>query len=441
MLHKIIIANRGEIALRILRACKELDIKTVAIHSTIDKNLKHVFLADETICIGLPEPKNSYLNIPAIISAAEITKSTAIHPGYGFLSENANFAEQVEKSGFIFIGPKASTIKLMGNKILAIKTMKKMGIQCILGSSYLSLNDIKKNINIANNIGYPLIIKSAYGGGGQNMYIIHNDKDLISSLNFIKTEEKITNNHYSIYIEKYLDNPRHIEIQIIADNYGNVVTLYERDCSIQRRYQKVIEEAPVLNINNDLLKSIRDKCIEVCIAINYRGVGTFEFLYKDNMFYFIEMNTRIQVEHTVTEMITGIDIVKEQLLIALGQPLSIKQNDINVLGHAIECRINAEDSDKFIPSAGKINYFHPPGGLGIRWESHIYSGYKIPVYYDSMIGKLICFGKNRNISILRMKNALNELIIDGINTNIEFINSIINNSYFQQQGMFNTKYL
>ncbi|MCV2525308.1 MAG: acetyl-CoA carboxylase biotin carboxylase subunit [Candidatus Lightella neohaematopini] len=441
MLHKIIIANRGEIALRILRACKELNIKTVAVYSTIDKNLKHVFLADETICIGLPEPKNSYLNIPAIISAAEITKSTAIHPGYGFLSENANFAEQVEKSGFIFIGPKASTIRLMGNKILARKTMKKMGIQCILGSSYLSLDDTKKNINIANNIGYPLIIKSAYGGGGQNMYIIHNDKDLISSLNFIKTEEKITNNRYSIYVEKYLDNSRHIEVQIIADNYGNVVTLYERDCSIQRRYQKIIEEAPVFNIDNNLLKSIRDKCIEVCIAINYRGVGTFEFLYKDNMFYFIEMNTRIQVEHTVTEMITGIDIVKEQLLIALGQPLSIKQNDINILGHAIECRINAEDSDKFVPSAGRINYFHPPGGLGIRWESHIYSGYKVPIYYDSMIGKLICFGKNRNISILRMKNALDELIINGINTNIKFINLIINNSYFQQQGMFNIKHL
>ncbi|MCV2518463.1 MAG: acetyl-CoA carboxylase biotin carboxylase subunit [Candidatus Lightella neohaematopini] len=441
MSYKIVIANRGEIALRILRACKELGIKTVAIHSTIDKNLKHVFLADETICIGLPEPKNSYLNIPAIISAAEITKSTAIHPGYGFLSENANFAEQVEKSGFIFIGPKANTIRLMGNKILAIKTMKRMGIQCILGSNYLSLNDTKKNINIANNIGYPLIIKSVYGGGGQNMYIIHNDKDLISSLNLIKTEEKITSNHYSIYIEKYLDNPRHIEIQIIADNYGNVVTLYERDCSIQRRYQKIIEEAPVFNINSNLLKSIRDKCIEICIAINYRGVGTFEFLYQDNKFYFIEMNTRIQVEHTVTEMITGIDIVKEQLLIALGQPLSIKQSDINILGHAIECRINAEDSDKFIPSAGKINYFHPPGGLGVRWESHIYNGYKVPIYYDSMIGKLICFGKNRNISILRMKNALNELIIDGINTNIKFINSIINNSYFQQQGIFNTKCL
>ncbi|MCV2526058.1 MAG: acetyl-CoA carboxylase biotin carboxylase subunit [Candidatus Lightella neohaematopini] len=441
MLHKIIIANRGEIALRILRACKELDIKTVAIYSTIDKNLKHVFLADETICIGLPEPKNSYLNIPAIISAAEITKSTAIHPGYGFLSENANFAEQVEKSGFIFIGPKASTIRLMGNKILARKTMKKMGIQCILGSGYLSLDDTKKNISIANNIGYPLIIKSAYGGGGQNMYIVHNDKDLISSLNFIKTEEKITNSRYSIYIEKYLDNFRHIEVQIIADNYGNVVTLYERDCSIQRRYQKIIEEAPVFNIDNNLLKSIRDKCIEVCIAINYRGVGTFEFLYKDNMFYFIEMNTRIQVEHTVTEMITGIDIVKEQLLIALGQPLSIKQNDINILGHAIECRINAEDSNKFIPSAGRINYFHPPGGLGVRWESHIYSGYEVPIYYDSMIGKLICFGKNRNISILRMKNALDELIINGINTNIKFIDLIINNSYFQQQGMFNIKHL
>ncbi|MCV2508338.1 MAG: ATP-grasp domain-containing protein, partial [Candidatus Lightella neohaematopini] len=290
-----------------------------------------------------------------------------------------NFAEQVEKSGFIFIGPKSNTIRLMGNKILAIKTMRKMGIQCILGSSHLSLNDTKKNINIANNIGYPLIIKSAYGGGGQNMYIVYNDKDLISSLNFIKTEKKITNSHYSIYIEKYLDNPRHIEIQIMADNYGNVVTLYERDCSIQRRYQKIIEEAPVFNINSNLLKSIREKCIEVCIAINYRGVGTFEFLYKDNVFYFIEMNTRIQVEHTITEMITGIDIVKEQLLIALGQPLSIKQNDINILGHAIECRINAEDSDKFIPSAGKINYFHPPGGLGVRWESHIYNGYKVPI--------------------------------------------------------------
>ncbi|MCV2506221.1 MAG: acetyl-CoA carboxylase biotin carboxylase subunit [Candidatus Lightella neohaematopini] len=441
MLHKVIIANRGEIALRILRACKELNIKTVAIYSTVDKNLQHVFLADETICIGSPDPKDSYLNIPAIISAAEITASTAIHPGYGFLSENANFAEQVEKSGFIFIGPTASNIKLMGNKILAINTMKQMGIQCILGSSYLSLDDMKKNISIANNIGYPLIIKSAYGGGGQNMYIVHNDKDLIFSLNCIKTKEKIINNHDSIYIEKYLDNPRHIEIQIMADNYGNVITLYERDCSIQRRYQKIIEEAPVFNINNSLLNNIKNKCIEVCAAINYRGVGTFEFLYKDDMFYFIEMNTRIQVEHTVTEMITGIDIVKEQLLIAFGQPLSIKQHEINILGHAIECRINAEDSNKFIPSAGTINYFHPPGGLGIRWESHIYAGYKVPIYYDSMIGKLICFGKNRDIAVLRMKNALSELIIDGIDTNIQFINSIIHNSYFQQQGTFNIKYL
>ncbi|MCV2531047.1 MAG: acetyl-CoA carboxylase biotin carboxylase subunit [Candidatus Lightella neohaematopini] len=441
MLHKVIIANRGEIALRILRACKELNIKTVAIYSTVDKNLQHVFLADETICIGSPDPKDSYLNIPAIISAAEITAATAIHPGYGFLSENANFAEQVEKSGFIFIGPTASNIKLMGNKILAINTMQQMGIQCILGSSYLSLDDMKKNISIANNIGYPLIIKSAYGGGGQNMYIVHNDKDLIFSLNCIKTKEKIINNHDSIYIEKYLDNPRHIEIQIMADNYGNVITLYERDCSIQRRYQKIIEEAPVFNINNSLLNNIKNKCIEVCAEINYRGVGTFEFLYKDDMFYFIEMNTRIQVEHTVTEMITGIDIVKEQLLIAFGQPLSIKQHEINILGHAIECRINAEDSNKFIPSAGTINYFHPPGGLGIRWESHIYAGYKVPIYYDSMIGKLICFGKNRDIAVLRMKNALSELIIDGIDTNIQFINSIINNSYFQQQGIFNIKYL
>ncbi|MCV2525512.1 MAG: ATP-grasp domain-containing protein, partial [Candidatus Lightella neohaematopini] len=291
-------------------------------------------------------------------------------------------------------------------------------------------------------IGYSLIIKSAYGGGGQNMYIIYNDKDLISSLELIKTANKIINSYCSIYIEKYLDNPRHIEIQIIADNYGNVITLHERDCSIQRRHKKIIEEAPVFNINSNLLKKIKNKCIEVCIAINYRGVGTFEFLYKDDTLYFIEMNTRIQVEHTVTEMITGIDIVKEQLLVALGEPLSIKQSNINILGHAIECRINAEDpSNQFIPSAGKINHFHPPGGLGVRWESHIYTGYKVPTYYDSMIGKLICVGENRNIAILRMKNALNELIIDGINTNIKFIYSIIDNNYFQQQGIFNIKYL
>lgn len=431
MINKIIIANRGEIALRILRACKELNIKTVAIYSTIDRYQKHVLLADESICIGLPHPKNSYLNIPAIISAAEITGSDAIHPGYGFLSENANFAEQVENSGFIFIGPKPETIHLMGNKISAINTMKKIGVPCVPGSNESIKNNIKKNIQTAESIGYPIIIKSAHGGGGIGIKIAYNNKHLEEYINIIKNQSQLSLKNNEIYLEKYINKPRHIEIQIISDGQGNVIHLSERDCTIQHKHKKLIEEAPVLNINENAKKTIIKHCIKACKKINYRGVGTFEFLYKNNKFYFIEMNTRIQVEHTITEMITNIDIIKEQIKISSGCPLTLKQKNLKINGYAIECRINAEDPDKFIPNSGRITHFHAPGGLGVRWESHIYTGYKITNYYDSMIGKLITHGKNREIAIIKMKNALEELIIEGIKNNINLHKKIINNEKFK----------
>ncbi|ABF13828.1 acetyl-CoA carboxylase biotin carboxylase subunit [Candidatus Palibaumannia cicadellinicola] len=434
MLDKIVIANRGEIALRILRTCKELNIQTVAVHSTIDRDLKHVLLADETICIGPPPSIKSYLNIPAIISAAEITGSTAIHPGYGFLSENADFAEQVERSGFIFIGPKAETIRLMGDKVSAIKTMKKNGIPCIPGSDGPVSEDMHKNHAIAKLIGYPVIIKASGGGGGRGMRIVCNDQDLESSIRITRAEAKAVFSNDIVYMEKYLENPRHIEIQILADNQGNVIYLADRDCSMQRRHQKVLEEAPAPGITDELRRYIGERCAKACIEIGYRGAGTFEFLYEKGEFFFIEMNTRIQVEHPVTEMITGIDIIKEQLLIASGQPLSITQDKINILGHAVECRINAEDPNTFLPSPGKITRFHAPSGFGVRWESHIYASYSVPPYYDSMIGKLICFGENRNVAISRMKNALTELIIDSIKTNIDLQLKIINDENFQNGG-------
>lgn len=430
MIEKLVIANRGEIALRILRACKELGIKTVAVYSTADRYLKHVLLADETICIGPPCPSNSYLNIPAIISAAEITGSVAIHPGYGFLSENADFAEQVENSGFIFIGPSSENIRMMGDKISSINLMKNIGIPCIPGSDGPLKNCIKENIDIANSIGYPVIIKSSNGGGGLGIRIAHNDLELINSIKIVKLESKNLFNNDKIYMEKYLNNPRHIEIQVISDNV-NIIHLFERDCSIQVRYKKIIEEAPSLSINKDSLNSIFNLCIEACKKIGYKNVGTFEFLYYDEKFFFMEMNTRIQVEHTVTEMITGIDIVKEQIRIASGYKISINQNSIKKLGHAIECRINAEDCLNLLPSPGKVTRFHAPGGLGVRWESHIYTGYSVPSFYDSMIGKLICFGKNRREAIEKMKNALLELIIDGIKTNIDLHLKIINHEEFQ----------
>ncbi|UAJ65675.1 acetyl-CoA carboxylase biotin carboxylase subunit [Candidatus Schneideria nysicola] len=442
MLDKVVIANRGEIALRILRGCKELGIKTVAIHSTIDRDLKHVLLADETICIGPASPFKSYLNIPAIISAAEITGSIAIHPGYGFLSENADFAEQVEHSGFIFIGPKSEIIRLMGDKIAAIKFMKKIGIPCLPGSNGpINIENMEQNFKIAQSIGYPVIIKASHGGGGRALKVVYDKKELKSSILFVYTEAKSNFGNGLIYMEKYLKNPRHIEIQIIADGQGNAVSLFDRDCSVQRRHQKLIEEAPAMDIHNDLRDYISDFCIKACIEIGYCGVGTFEFLYENENFFFIEMNTRIQVEHPVTEMITGIDIIKEQLYIHSGQSLSFKQKDITISGHAIECRINAENSKTLLPSnPGKITRLHVPGGFGVRWESHIYTGYSISSYYDSMIGKLICFGEDRNLSISRMRNALTELIIEGVETNIPLQLQIINNQIFQK-GCVNIHFL
>ncbi|EJD6401052.1 acetyl-CoA carboxylase biotin carboxylase subunit [Providencia rettgeri] len=434
MLEKIVIANRGEIALRILRACKELGIKTVAVHSTADSDLKHVLLADETICIGPAASAKSYLNIPAIISAAEISGAQAIHPGYGFLAENADFAEQVENSGFIFIGPKAETIRLMGDKVSAINAMKKAGVPCVPGSDGPLGNDAEKNKSIAKRIGYPVIIKASGGGGGRGMRVVRNEKDLESSINLTRAEAKSAFNNDMVYMEKFLENPRHIEIQVMADGQGHAVYLAERDCSMQRRHQKVVEEAPAPGITPEIRRNIGERCANACIEIGYRGAGTFEFLFENGEFYFIEMNTRIQVEHPVTEMITGVDLIKEQLRVASGLPLSVKQEDIIFHGHAVECRINAEDPNTFIPSPGKITRFHSPGGFGVRWESHIYAGYTVPPYYDSMIGKLITYGETREIAISRMKNALNELIVDGIKTNIELHQMIMNDENFQKGG-------
>ncbi|MBT0725801.1 acetyl-CoA carboxylase biotin carboxylase subunit [Rosenbergiella australiborealis] len=434
MLEKIVIANRGEIALRILRACKELGIKTVAVHSTADRELKHVLMADETVCIGPAPSVKSYLNIPALISAAEITGADAIHPGYGFLSENADFAEQVERSGFVFIGPKAETIRLMGDKVSAINAMKKTGVPCVPGSDGSLGDDMDKNRQIANRIGYPIIVKASGGGGGRGMRVVRSDKDLETSIKMTRAEAKAAFNNDMVYMEKYLENPRHIEIQVLADGQGQAIYLAERDCSMQRRHQKVVEEAPAPGITPELRKFIGDRCAKACIDINYRGAGTFEFLFENGEFYFIEMNTRIQVEHPVTEMITGVDLIKEQLRIAAGLPLSIKQEDVDVVGHAIECRINAEDANTFLPSPGLITRFHSPGGFGVRWESHIYAGYTVPPHYDSMIGKLITYGETRDVAIARMKNALAELIIDGIKTNIDLQLRIMNDENFAKGG-------
>ncbi len=434
MLEKIVIANRGEIALRILRACKELGIKAVAVHSTADSDLKHVLLADETICIGPAASAKSYLNIPAIISAAEISGAQAIHPGYGFLAENADFAEQVENSGFIFIGPKAETIRLMGDKVSAISAMKKAGVPCVPGSDGPLGNDTEKNKAIAKRIGFPVIIKASGGGGGRGMRVVRNEKDLESSINLTRAEAKAAFNNDMVYMEKFLENPRHVEIQVMADGQGHAIYLAERDCSMQRRHQKVVEEAPAPGITPEIRRHIGERCANACIEIGYRGAGTFEFLFENGEFYFIEMNTRIQVEHPVTEMITGVDLIKEQLRVASGLPLSVTQDQINVHGHAIECRINAEDPHTFLPSPGKITRFHSPGGFGVRWESHIYAGYSVPPYYDSMIGKLITYGETRDIAIARMKNALNELIIDGIKTNIELQQMIMNDENFAKGG-------
>ncbi|MGF1732404.1 acetyl-CoA carboxylase biotin carboxylase subunit [Photobacterium kasasachensis] len=434
MLDKLVIANRGEIALRILRACKELGIKTVAVHSTADRDLKHVLLADESICIGPAKGTDSYLNIPRIISAAEITGAVAIHPGYGFLSENADFAEQVERSGFIFVGPKAETIRMMGDKVSAITAMKKAGVPCVPGSDGPLDDDAIKNKSFAKRIGYPVIIKASGGGGGRGMRVVRTEAELSEAIAMTRAEAKACFNNDMVYMEKFLENPRHIEVQVLADGQGNAIHLGERDCSMQRRHQKVVEEAPAPGITEEMRKYIGERCTRACIEIDYRGAGTFEFLYENGEFYFIEMNTRIQVEHPVTEMVTGVDLIKEQLRIAAGQPLSFSQSDIQVRGHAVECRINAEDPERFLPCPGKIERFHAPGGMGIRWESHIYTGYSVPPHYDSMIGKLIAFGENRDVAISRMRNALGEAIIDGIKTNIPLQQEIMADENFQHGG-------
>ena len=434
MLDKVLIANRGEIALRILRACHELGIKTVAVHSTADENLMHVRLADESVCIGPPSPMESYLNIPSLIAAAEITDSVAIHPGYGFLAESADFAEQVENSGFIFIGPKADTIRLMGDKVSAIAAMKKAGVPCVPGSDGPLGDDEQENLAIAKRIAYPIIIKASGGGGGRGMRVVREEKDLLKSISMTRAEAKAAFNNDMVYMEKFLENPRHIEIQVLSDSHGNAIHLGERDCSMQRRHQKVVEEAPAPGITQELRNFIGERCVQACKEIGYRGAGTFEFLYEKGEFYFIEMNTRVQVEHPVSELISGVDIIKEQLRIAEGQPISFKQEDIVFRGHSIECRINAEDPRSFIPSPGTINRYHAPGGPGVRLDSHIYTGYKVPPYYDSMIGKLITFGENRDVAIARMQMALEEVVIDGIKTNIPLQRDIIGDPNFQRGG-------
>ena len=435
MIEKILIANRGEIALRVLRACKELGIKTVAVHSTADADLKHVLLADESVCIGPPSSSLSYLNMAAIISAAEVTDAGAIHPGYGFLSENADFAERVEESGFAFIGPKAETIRIMGDKVAAIRAMKAAGVPTVPGSGGPLGDDDAENRRIAKEIGYPIIIKASGGGGGRGMRVVHTEANLLKSIQLTKSEAGSFFGNPEVYMEKFLENPRHVEIQILADGQGNAVHLGERDCSMQRRHQKVVEEAPAPGVTEEQRARIGAACVNACIEINYRGAGTFEFLYENGEFYFIEMNTRLQVEHCVTEMVTGIDLVKAQIEIAAGIPLSIKQEDIKINGHAIECRVNAENPSKnFMPSPGKIERLHLAGGLGVRWESHIYTGYSIPPHYDSMIGKLICHGSCRDTAIARMDSALSEMVIKGIDTNIHMQREIMNDGGFQDGG-------
>ena len=434
MLEKVVIANRGEIALRILRACHELGIKTVAVFSEVDREQKHVFLADEAVCIGPAASIDSYLNIPAVISAAEVTDAVAIHPGYGFLAENADFAERVEKSGFTFIGPRAETIRLMGDKVSAIRTMKKAGVPCVPGSDGPLGEDIEEISRMAKEIGYPVIIKASGGGGGRGMRVVHAEASLRNAISMTKSESALAFGNDMVYMEKFLEHPRHIEIQVLADEHGEAIHLGERDCSMQRRHQKVIEEAPAPGLSDSIRKDIGNRCVEACQAINYRGAGTFEFLYEDDEFYFIEMNTRVQVEHTVTEMITGIDIVKEQLRIANGDKLNFKQKDVRINGHAIECRINAEDPDTFMPSPGTIEHFHPPGGPGIRVDTHVYQGYKIPPHYDSMIAKLIAHSENRELALTRMKMALAEIVIEGIKTNIPLHQRLVDDAAFIAGG-------
>ena len=434
MLKKVVIANRGEIALRVMRACHALGIQTVAVHSTVDRNLKHVAMADESVCIGPAPSAESYLNIPAIIAAAEVTDADGIHPGYGFLSENATFAERVEASGFVFIGPTADVIRMMGDKVEAIRAMKDAGVPCVPGSGGPLPDDEDECLRIGREIGYPVIIKAAGGGGGRGMRVVREEAALISSIATTQAEAKAAFGNGMVYMEKFLENPRHVEIQVLADGQGNAIHLGERDCSMQRRHQKVVEEAPAPGITDAQRAEIGKVCTEACLRIGYRGAGTFEFLYENGRFYFIEMNTRIQVEHPVTELVTGIDLVREQLLIAGGEKLSIKQSDVVLRGHSIECRINAEDPETFAPCPGLIKHFHAAGGPGVRVDSHIYEGYKVPPNYDSMIGKLIVHGATRAQAIARMRVALAEMIVDGIKTNIPLQQRIMADIGFQQGG-------
>ena len=431
---KLVIANRGEIALRILRACRELGIRTVAVHSSADRDLKHVRLADESVCIGPPPSAESYLNIPAVISAAEVTDAVAIHPGYGFLAENADFAERVEQSGFIFVGPRPETIRLMGDKVSAIREMKKTGVPCVPGSDGPIGDDPQELIRMARDVGYPVMVKAAGGGGGRGMRVVHSEAALPNAVSLTRTEAAAAFGDDRLYLEKYLENPRHIEIQVLADGQGEAIYLGERDCSMQRRHQKIIEEAPAPGLDEKTRRAIGERCAKACREIDYRGAGTFEFLYEKGQFYFIEMNTRLQVEHPVTELITGIDLVRAQLEIAAGEPLKYRQKDIVFRGHAVECRINAEDPDNFMPSPGKVSLFHPPGGPGIRIDSHLYSGYTVPPQYDSLIGKLIAHGQDRATAIARMRTALDEIVIDGIKTNIPLHERLCRDSAFLAGG-------
>jgi len=440
MLEKVLIANRGEIALRILRACKELGIKTVAVYSTADRELMHLGLADESVCIGPAPAGQSYLHIPSIIAAAEVTGASGIHPGYGFLAENADFAEQVEKSGFAFIGPTAEVIRLMGDKVSAKDAMKRTGVPTVPGSDGPLPEDEERALAIAREVGYPVIIKAAGGGGGRGMRVVRREEDLIKSARLTRTEAEAAFGNGMVYLEKFLENPRHVEVQVLSDGQGNAIHLGDRDCSLQRRHQKVLEEAPAPGIDPQARAEVLARCVQACIEIGYRGAGTFEFLYEDGRFYFIEMNTRVQVEHPVTEMVTGVDIVKEMLRIAGGAPLSIRQEDVVIRGHALECRINAEDPSTFMPSPGKIKHFHAPGGNGVRVDSHLYSGYAVPPNYDSLIAKLITYGKDRDEAMARMRNALDEIVVDGIKTNVPLHRDLTRDPGFCQGGV-NIHYL
>lgn len=440
MLEKVLIANRGEIALRILRACKELGIRTVAVHSKADADLKHVKLADESVCIGPNTSTDSYLNVPSIISAMEVTDSVAVHPGYGFLAENADFAEQVENSGFTFIGPTADVIRLMGDKVSAIKAMKAAGVPTVPGSDGPLTDDTQRTMKIARDIGYPVIIKAAAGGGGRGMRVVHTEAHLLNAITVTRSEARAAFGDDTVYMEKFLETPRHVEVQVLADGQGNAIHLGDRDCSLQRRHQKVLEEAPAPGIPDDVRNDVYQSCVNACLEIGYRGAGTFEFLYENGHFYFIEMNTRVQVEHPVTEMITGVDIVKEQLCIASGEKLSLRQEDVIFRGHAFECRINAEDPNTFMPSPGRVSSYHAPGGFGVRVDSHLYTGYQVPPYYDSLIAKIITYGRDRDNALARMNNALDELIIEGIKTNTPLQKKLVNDAQFRAGGV-NIHYL